>query len=184
MSPLPVRNSAYCPSCGYSLVRLTTNHCPECGHRFHLDHPITYRRTPLPMSSRAFVGAVWKALVIASLLAVACYGVSVLVPETYLGLLLLLCALLLMLASFVIAARHPLFPTLLGWVAGFSWGFLVSFSIIFSLHNGFVSVYWPTFLPALVIAPAAGGLLSSPFWILARRLRRQRCSRILTHLVG
>ncbi len=183
MSTLAIRGSAYCLSCGYSLIRLTTNHCPECGHPFHLDHPITYRRTPLPTPSHAFVGALWKALVIGTLLAAACFAVSAVVPESELGLLLLLCALLLMLASFVIAARHPLFPSLLGWVAGFTWGFLISFSIMFSLRNGFVSVYWPTFLPTLVILPVAGILLSSPFWLLARQLRRQRCSRILARLV-
>ena len=105
------------------------------------------------------------------------YFAMSLVPEKWHEAALLASGVALLVLLVAASIIQPIWAKVVGWAAGLTWGFLVSVSIAVSIQNARVSVWWPTFLPALIVVPAAMCLVAAPFvlarrWLAARRAQR------------
>jgi hypothetical protein len=170
--------SRYCLKCGYALVVATDNQCPECGQEFHPNHPITFAvKSPTPRLKQWAISFTW-ALVCSSIFVL----LLSLLPEAdddHGVWIMIACLIVLGLSIATYALTSPSFTSLTGTATGVFWGFLITLSIATSLQNQRVSVNWPAFIPALIILPAAGVLLASPFWLFTQRRLKFRRNRIL-----
>ena len=157
----------YCLGCSYPLVSIQSDKCPECGRRFDRERPETFA-TSRPGSIRRYTAIVFggsfaiggfTACVLNVLSFTRASDEAVLSATGILLLLLLACS----------AACVRYWLSLLAAAVGLSWGFLIIFSVIIGVQK----IWWPTFLPGLVVVPVGAFVLTIPIWVVRNVLRKK-----------
>src|SRR5215468_4047784 len=109
--------------------------------------------TPAPNRWQQFCNRFFLALIGSIVFGIVVFFTSDLFLEEQQGTPMLAAAGLLWCTCAVAAVRHVSFLNVGAVAAGLVWGFLLSLSAGVSIHNGRVSVNWPTMIPALFIIP-------------------------------
>lgn len=172
--------SRFCIKCGYALVVATNNQCPECGQRFLPDQPITFTSKPAPPKIKRFAISFACSFAISLLLVLFLLLLPESIVDDYDELIMITLLGIICLGVTAAAFWIRYFFSLLGAAFGSYWGFLNTLNAVISIQQKSLSnTDWPLFLAFLVILPVASLLISSPVWLIKRRVMNNRRQRLL-----
>lgn len=174
-------SSRFCLKCGYDLVVAPYNQCPECGQRFHPDHPITFLVKPIPSKlNRILISLAWSFALSSPLILIV-----VLMPEGIIDdhgefiMISIWGAICLGVAIAAVKLRY--FLCLLGTAIGSQWGFLITLITFNTLqHMSIARIDWPRVLIALGVLPVVTLLFATPIWFIKRFIIVKHRHKVIT----
>ncbi len=172
--------SRYCLKCGYALVVATGYQCPECGQKFHPDHPITYNtHSPQPLI-KSIISFFVYSLISSCLFMLLLHTVDSFVVSITLDVVQVTGGLLLFTILAYLGFSLSRVSSLICAAVGICCGYFFAMVIAVSIRQSHIALDLPGDLIGLAILSIVVTLAVLPIYVLRSGYRKRKRALILS----